>query len=138
MRGVETTSLHHEGIKISLRPLHNKKNPPSLSSFHRSAAPFWGCLWRTDSQTKTLKAQPKPGKEKLNLLPKNCPPFFSQSTPATTDSILCPKISPLLLPFHKEIGSKSIKSPFFFIPGHICSQILAATSQWSHPCRACE
>lgn len=135
--GGKTTSLHHEGIKISLRQLHNKKitSLPFIELLHH----FWGVFGELIPR-QTLKAQPKPGKEKLNFSPNNCPHFFSQgqSTSTMTDLNLCPKISSLLLPFHKEIGSKSSRSPFFFIPGHICSQIPAAASQWLHPCRARE
>lgn len=109
--GGKTTSLYHEGAEISLGQLHNKKITHLFLSQNCCTAVFGVSLekWFPDKHWKL-----NPSWEKLNLLPNYCPHFFSQgqSTPAMTDLILWPKISPLLLPFHKEIGSKSTKAPF--------------------------
>lgn len=48
----ETTSSHHKELKFPPGDYTTtKKITPS--SFHRIAAPFLGCLWRSDSQTNT-------------------------------------------------------------------------------------
>lgn len=74
---------HEEGVKQQVCIMRELKFPSDnytikkspLSSFHRTAAPFLGCLWRTDYQTNT-ESSTQAGKRETELFTKQLPPFL--------------------------------------------------------------